>query len=187
MPIAWYPKEKLRCISFPNISQSESCSADDIAQYDNLIAAAGGDECPVARFCSRVNLQLGMGNISILSYIVILRAHDNRIVVVLQLTTALFVVVESLQTRLLQQYGCLSSSYLSFNSLIRSVISVVFLTYYSLSAGTTCGILAKALSYTCSHTFYRFNSHVTNRLLLLVQDKVMNDTDTGMVLFKKSP
>ena len=30
---------------------------------------------------------LGMGNISILSYIVILRAHDNRIVVVLQLSS----------------------------------------------------------------------------------------------------
>ena len=30
---------------------------------------------------------LGMGNISILSYIVILRAHDNRIVAVLQLSS----------------------------------------------------------------------------------------------------
>ena len=32
-----------------------------------------------------ITLLVGMGNISILSYIVILRAHDNRIVVVLQL------------------------------------------------------------------------------------------------------
>jgi len=30
---------------------------------------------------------LGMGNISILSYIVILKAHDNRIMVVLQLSS----------------------------------------------------------------------------------------------------
>ena len=30
--------------------------------------------------------KIGMGNISILSYIVILRAHDNHIVVVLQLS-----------------------------------------------------------------------------------------------------
>ena len=33
-----------------------------------------------------VALQVGVGNISLLLYIVILRAHDNRIVVVLKLS-----------------------------------------------------------------------------------------------------
>ena len=41
--------------------------------------------CVVCQGCGVC--QVGMGNISILSYIVILRAHDNHIVVVLQLSS----------------------------------------------------------------------------------------------------
>jgi len=36
-----------------------------------------------------------MGNISILSYIVILRAHDNRIVVILQLSSYRLHIISS--------------------------------------------------------------------------------------------
>ena len=36
---------------------------------------------------THIHTHIGVGNISLLSYIVILRAHDNRIVVVLKLSS----------------------------------------------------------------------------------------------------
>ena len=41
---------------------------------------------PRRRVCTHM-VTVGVGNISLLSYIVILRAHDNRIVVVLKLSS----------------------------------------------------------------------------------------------------
>ena len=60
-------------------------TADRVLQLGACLCVLCGCVCVVGR--GGGDSLLGVGNISLLSYIVILRAHDNRIVVVLKLSS----------------------------------------------------------------------------------------------------
>ena len=55
---------------------------------------------PPSRYCT----SLGVGNISLLSYIVILRAHDNRIVVVLKLSSYRVHIISGVTQSIVQPF-----------------------------------------------------------------------------------